>query len=554
MVLDPITVQVIGSLVLSISEEMGATLMKTAYSPNIKERADRSTAIFDPRGQVIAQAQLIPMHLGSMIGAVDELIKRHPAHTMKPGDMFMANDPYSGGGHHLPDLNLIAPVFFQDGLVAYVASLGHHSDVGGMVAGSEAADCKEIYQEGLRLPPVRLVRAGEVDEDIMNIILLNTRTPRDRLGDIRAQIAANRVGIRGVLEVYERYGKEMVAAAMEEQLSYGEKRIRSSIEKIPDGVYEAVDYLDNDGFTECPVKIQLAMTIEGDRLKLDFTGTDPQMPSSRNVPIGALKATVFTVIKSMLDPGLPANGGYYRAIEVIAPPGCLLNPQHPAAVGQRALSCIVAGDTVVSALSQAMPAGAMASSGPHHHIIPSGANPRTGEFFVDYETFAGAYGARAYHDGLDGVRVHASGAANLPVESLEINFPLRVERYELIQDSGGAGKFRGGLSIRRDYRILAGGVTTVVCGERQRQVAKGLEGGRPGRGGRFLLNPGTPREKMLPSTASDYPLGRDDLLRIETPGGGGYGDPRQRDQTSVRRDLEEGRISPQAGRDEYGLQ
>lgn len=551
--LDPITTQVIGNLVLSIAEEMGVTLMKTAYSPNIKERADRSTAIFDPKGQVIAQAQLIPGHLGSMIGAVEELIRRHPADTMKPGDMYIANDPYSGGGQHLPDFNLVAPVFSRGELVAYVASLGHHSDVGGMVPGSESGACQDIYQEGLRLPPVRLVRAGEVVEDVLNIILLNTRTPRDRLGDVRAQIAANRVGIRGMLDVCERYGPELLAASNDELLNHAERRMRAAIAAIPDGLYEATDTLDGDGFVERDVKVHVAVTVAGDRMVLDFTGTDRQVGSSRNVPTGALKATVYTVIKSMIDPGLPANAGYYRAIDIVAPPGSLVNPLPPAAVGERALTCAVLGDAIVAALSQAMPKRAMAGSGPHHQIIPSGVNPRSGEFFVDYETFAGALGARPYKDGIDGVRIHISGASNLPVESLELNFPLRVERYELIRDSGGPGRYRGGLSIRRDYRILADGIRTAVCGERERIPAPGLAGGHPGTPGRFILNPGTPGEKTLPSTGWDIPLAKHDLLRIEAPGAGGYGSPRERDRHLVQRDLEEDRISPEAARKIYGL-
>ncbi len=551
--MDAITTQVIGSLVLSLSEEMGVTLMKTAYSPNIKERTDFSTAIFDQSQQVIAQAQRVPMHLGSMLGAVDDLTRRYPVGSLRPGDMFIANDPYNGGGSHLPDLNLVAPVFFRDQLVAFVANIGHHSDIGGMVAGSESGDCKDIFQEGLRLPMVRLVNAGTINEDVLNIMLLNTRTPRDRLGDLRAQIAANRVGIRGMLEVCERYGPELLSASMEELLNYGEKRIRSAISHIPDGIYEATDYLDSDGLMERPVKICLTMTVEGDHLKLDFTGTDPQVGSSRNVPLSALKATVYTVIKSMIDPGLPANSGYYRAIEITAPKGCLVNPVVPAAVGERSTTCGVVGDVVVQCISQAMPARAMAGSGPHHQIIPSGMNPRTAEFFVDYETFAGALGARPYRDGIDAVRIHASGSSNLPIESLEINFPLRVERYELIQDSGGAGRHRGGLSIRRDYRIICDGVCTSVCGERQRVAAPGIQGGLPGRPGRFILNPSTSHEKRLPSTVSDISLKKGDLLRVETPGGGGCGDPLERDRELVLRDVMEERISPEAAKSAYGL-
>lgn len=551
--LDPMTTQVIGRLVVSIAEEMGATLLKAAYSPNIKQRADRSNAIFDPAGQVIAEAQHSPIHLGSMLGTVEELMKRFPLSTLQPGDMFIANDPYNGGGHHLPDFNAVAPVFFRGELVAYVVSLGHHSDVGGMVPGSESGACKDIFQEGLRLPLVRLVQAGEVNQDILNIIMLNSRIPRDRLGDVRAQIAANKVGVRGMVEVCERYGPDLLAASMEELLNYGEKRMRSGIAGIPDGVYEATEYLDSDGFNERPIKIHLTLTVEGDRLKADFTDTDPQVPSSRNAPLAATKSIVYCVVRNIIDPGLPANSGYYRAIEVTAPPGCLLNPSPPGATSERSITCGVLGDVVAQALSRAVPARALAGSGPHQHINPSGLDPSTGAFFVDYETFAGGYGARPYKDGIDAVRIHGSGGMLLAVESVETNFPLLVERAELIQDSGGPGRYRGGLSMRRDYRILTEGARLAVCGERQRVAATGIQRGLPGRTARFVLNPGTPGEKILPSTAFDMPLNKGDLLRIETPGGGGCGDPLERDRNLVLRDLREERISLDAARTAYGV-
>jgi N-methylhydantoinase B len=553
MKLDPITTQVIGNLILSIAEEMGATLMKTAYSPNIKERGDRSTAIFDASGQVIAQAQLIPTHLGSMLGAVHEVIKRHPVEKLKAGDMFIANDPYNGGGHHLPDVNLVAPVFFRGALVGYVASIGHHSDVGGMVAGSESGICTEIYQEGLRIPPVRLVQAGEVNEDILNIILLNTRTPKDRLGDLRAQIAANRVGVRGMIQVCERYGPELVAASTDELLNYSERLIRSKIAEIPDGVYEATDFLDNDGVGDSKTKIHLTMTIAGDHIKFDFAGSDPQVRGSRNVPTASLKAVVLTVVKSMVDPALPPNSGYYRAVEISAPSGSVLNPLPPGAVGERSLTNAVVGDVLWQALSQAVPARAMAGSGPHRQIIPSGINPGSGEFFVNYETIAGALGARPYKDGIDAVRIHGSGAANLPVESLELNFPLMVERYELRQDSGGPGQFQGGLGIRRDYRVLADGIYTSVCGEREFRPAGGIQDGMAGGTGRFTLNPGTSAEKVLPSTGADILLPKGTLLRVDTPGGGGCGDPSKRDRALVVRDVAQERISEKIARTVYGL-
>ena len=551
--MDPITTEVIGNLLMAVAEEMGATLIKTAYSPNIKARNDCSTAVFDRRGQVIAQAHRIPIHLGSMLGLLEEVLRRFPLASMRPGDMFLANDPYTGGGQHLPDISVVSPVFHAGDVLAFVASLGHHSDVGGMVAGSESSDCRNIFQEGLRLPPVKIFAEGVLQEDILNIILLNTRTPQERRGDLQAEFAANQVGLRGMQEIFARFGAPLVLEAVEELLRYAERRIRAGIAAIPDGRYTHVDYLDNDGIGSDPLEIALTIEVRGEEIHLDFTGTAPQGQGSKNATLASLLATVYTVVKSMIDPDLPANSGYYRAIRVTAPPGCLVNAQPPAAVASRVYVSAIVGDVIVGALSQALPHKAMAGSGPSHLVIPSGFDPRRGEFFVDYEGLAGALGARPYRDGMDAVRVHASGGSNLPVEAVENNFPLLVERYELRDDSGGAGKHRGGLGVRRDYRIPVPGVRLVANSERQRIAAPGLFGGRDGERGAFILNPGTPRERVLPPIVSDFPLEEGDLLRIETPGGAGCGDPFERDPALVLRDVREGRVSLARARSDYGV-
>jgi N-methylhydantoinase B len=553
--LDPLTTQVIGSAVEAIAEEMAAVLVNAAYSLNIKQRTDRSCSVFDASGRVIAEAQksTILLHLGSMASTLETLVARYPVASMHPGDMFIGNDPYNGGGQHLPDINIVAPVFHDGHLAAFVASLGHHSDVGGMVAGSESGVCRTIFQEGIRLPLVRLIRAGEIDEGIIDIVALNSRRPEDRVGDLRAQIAANLVGIRRLGELFDKYGTEAVDAAMNELMDYGERRIRAALRQIPDGSYHARDRLDSDGFGDASPELCLTMTVEGDRMMFDFSGTDPQVPSSRNSPLSATKAVVYAVVRTMIDPELPTNAGFYRAINVHAPAGCLLNPLPPAATSARASTAGVLGDVIVQALSKAYPERAMASSGPHQQILPSGIDPRTGKFFVDFESLAGGYGARPYRDGMDAVRIHASGGGLLPAEAAEIDNPLLVERTELRQDSGGPGQYRGGMSIRREYRFLTDGVSLSVIGERQKVRAAGLEGGMPGAAGRFILNPGTVRERVLPSTAADIQLGTGDLLRVDMPGGGGYGDPRQRDRRRVLLDLKEERISVRSAREDYGL-
>jgi N-methylhydantoinase B len=537
---DPIRAEVVARHLLASAEEMGATLMRTAFSPNIKERADCSTAIFDAAGQVVALAQRVPIHLGSMVGAVDEIRSRFKADEIRPGDMFVANDPYNGGGSHLPDINVIAPVFCDGRIVAFVANIAHHADVGGMVPGSEAAVCKTIFQEGLRIPPVKIVSEGSVNRDLVAMILLNSRTPLERDGDLKAQFAANVVGIRAVTGLMQRYGVEQTEATIAAYLDFTERRFRAAISSLPRGTYRAEDFLDGDREGET-CRIQLALTVDEGQLTFDFEGSGKQVESARNIPYRALLATVYTVAKSLLDPDVPANAGYYRTLHIKAPPGSVVGPTPPAAVGARSISCGVLGDVVAGALSQAMPDKALARSGPHHLIVLSGTDPRTGDYFVNYETVAGGMGARPYRDGVDAVRVHASGASNLPVEALEHAYPFMIERYALWEKSGGDGAYRGGMGVLRDYRIIADDVTVSLSSERQHVAAAGMEGGTAGHPGEFVFNPGKSDERKLPAAAGEVALPRGSVLRVATPGGGGYGAPESRDAAAVERDRREGR-------------
>ena len=538
---DPIRAEVVARHLMATAEEMAATLMRTAFSPNIKERADCSTAIFDAAGQVVALAQRVPIHLGSMVGAVDAIRARYAAEEIAPGDMFVANDPYTGGGSHLPDINIIAPVFVEDRIVAFVANIAHHADVGGMVPGSEAAVCRSIFQEGLRIPPVRIMRENKANRDVIDLILINSRTPQERNGDLRAQFAANVVGMRGVSALIARYGIAEAEATVAAYLDYTERRFRAAIARLPRGTYVAEDYLDGDREGE-RTKIKLALTIAEDHLEFDFAGSGRQLDSARNIPYRALLATVYTVAKSLLDPDVPANAGYYRTLTIQAPQGSVVGPRPPAAVGARSISCGVLGDVIAGALSQAMPEKALARSGPHHLIVLSGTDPRSNDFFVNYETVAGGMGARPYRDGVDAVRVHASGASNLPVEALEHAYPFRVERYALWDGSGGVGQFRGGMGVLRDYRIVADDVTVSLSSERQHVSAAGLAGGGNGHAGEFVYNPGRPDERKLPSAAGEVALPRGSVLRIATPGGGGYGDPNARTPVALETDKREGRV------------
>ncbi len=545
---DPIRAEVMARYLLAAAEEMGATLMRTSFSPNIKERADCSTAIFDAQGQVIALAQRVPIHLGSMVGAVDEILSRYGREHILPGDMFMANDPYNGGGSHLPDINVISPVFIDGAIVAFVANIAHHADVGGMVPGSEAAVCNSIFQEGLRLPPVRIMRGGEINRDVLDIVLLNSRTPDERIGDLRAQFAANLVGTRAVESLMARYGVEETARTVAGYLDFTERRFAAAISRLPPGTYHAEDYLDGNAQGERAL-IRLAMTIEGGRLHFDFAGSAPQLDCARNIPERALLATIYTVAKSLLDPDVPANAGYYRTITTWAPAASVVGPRAPAAVGCRSISCGVLGDVVAKALSQALPSKALAASGPHHLMVLAGRDPRTGTYFVNYETVAGGMGARSNRDGMDAVRVHASGASNLPIEALEHAFPFRVDRYALWEGSGGAGEFRGGMGVIRDYRVLGDDIVVSLSSERQHVEAQGMNGGGAGACGQFVFNPGRPDERVLPSAAADVRLPRDSILRVCTPGGGGFGDAGARSSEASERDRREQRVG-KAGRAE----
>jgi N-methylhydantoinase B len=543
--MDRITLEVIGAALLTVAEEMGAGLIRASYSTNIKERRDCSTAIFDARGRVIAQAEHIPMHLGSLLGTVEEILRRYPAPDLHPGDMFIVNDPYAGGGTHLPDINLVAPVFAEGALWGFVANIAHHADRTG-------ERIRNIWDEGLRITPIRLLERGTLRLDVMELLLANFALPEERQGDFRAQLAVNRLGARRLEELIGRWDAATVRAACDELLDWGERKIRAAIAAVPDGVYRFTDAMDDDGVTDRPIPVAVAITVSGETMHLDFTGSGPESRGDLNVVRGALLATVYYAVKAILDPSIPANGGFYRAITVEAPEGSIVNCRPPAPVGWRTQTCQRIADVVFGALAQALPDRVPAAgNGANAAMVFSGVDPARGGYYIYLETIGGGAGATAHADGLDGVQVHVTNTSNLPVECLEMEYPLLVEEYGLVEESGGAGRQRGGMGIRRTIEVLDHESSFLGSLDRARIAPWGLAGGKPGGCGAIILNPGGPQARALPSKLWGFRLSPGDRVSIVTPGAGGWGFTTARPIDQVRADVEDGVLPAARAAAEY---
>jgi N-methylhydantoinase B len=538
--IDPITVEVIGSALSTIVEEMGKAIIRAAYSTNIKERQDCSTALFDPQGRIMAQAERIPIHLGSLLGIAEYVLTHHDISTVRPGDVFIGNDAHTGGGTHLNDFVLLEPVFHADALVAWVTNLAHHSD---FVDRGHA----HIFQEGLRIPPVRLYREGVVQQDVMELILLNCQVPRERINDLRAQMAANRLGVQRFQALCRKYGAATVLQASDLGLDYAERKTRAGIAAIPDGHYEFAQKFDTN-LIEDVLDLCVAVEVRGDELFFDFAGNPPQVRAGINMVFTALQATVYFAVKTLVDPGIPPNAGFHRPIHITAPLGSVLNATPPAAVYSRTDIAQRLVDMIFAALAPVIPERVAAASTGGILVTMSGMHPRTGRFYVYNEMCGGGMGARAGQDGLDAVQVNTTNTANLPIEALESEHPVMVECYELVQDSGGAGRFRGGMTMRRRLRVLDHDATTNVGGTNNILPPWGLDGGEPGLTCRVELGDGV---APLVRRNGIVPAGH--TLATIGAGGGGYGDPKLRDRDAVRRDLREERISAKAAADIYGL-
>jgi len=547
------SIEIIASALQAATQEMSAALIRTAYSPNVKERGDCSTGICDLAGRTLSLTAAAPAHLGATLRLVPQILARFPLDSLKPGDIFLANDPYIVGVTHLNDCTVASPVFVDGKPVAFVVAVAHHSDVGGRVPGSEAGDSTSIFQEGIRIPPIRIYAAGKICADVIEMVLLNSRTPHYNRGDLMAQIAAVERGAQRLIEIHTRHGTQDASACIEAMLIATERRVRERIRnELREGTYSAADLLDDDGLSDKPVQLGVTLTVRDGSIVLDFSACAQQIGSGKNVPLPHTLATAYFVLKMFVDPAGSINEGLFRAIKVVAPEGCIVNPMAPAAVSSRNVTSMILADILVDAFGQACPERLMAAGGPFQGTILSGYDPVKGKNFIDYENFSGGQGASSRGDGMDAVHIHMTNTSNLPIESMELEFPVRVERYELRTDSAGAGCYRGGMGVLRDFRILGEEVTVALRSARQKFAAKGVQGGSAGALGCFILNPGMADEKRLPSTSSATPLATGDVLRVLTPGGGGIGNPLERDRAALNKDLREGKVSEAEAKAVYG--
>ena len=538
--IDPVTLEVLRNQLEGIAEEMGSVLIRGAYSPNITERRDCSTALFDADGRMVAQAEHIPVHLGAMPAAVAAVRERDP----QPGDVFVLNDPFTGGTH-LPDVTLVSSLALDGDVVGYAVSRAHHADVGGMTPGSMPAGAREIYQEGLRIPPIRLVEGGDRSADVFELLFANVRNSTERRADFEAQLAANeRAGDR-LGELATEHGLSRLLDAFDAVIDYSRDRMVAAIDDLPDGTYEAADVLEGDGVTEDDIPIRAAVTVDGGSLAVDFAGTAAQVDGNCNAPLAVAKSAVYFVVRCVTDPEIPPNHGCYEPVSVRAPAGSLLNPDPPAAVvGGNVETSQRVTDVVFAALGEAAPdrvtAGGQGTmnnltigSRGTGTVADGGAGGRDGSFTY-YETIGGGAGARPDADGMDGVHVGMTNTLNTPVEALEAAYPLRVVRYALRPDTGGSGAYRGGLGLERGVQVETDATVSLLT-ERRRHAPAGLAGGEPGALGANLID----GEPVPAKTTVDVEAGT--TVTVRTPGGGGYGDPGERAPERVRADCADGK-------------
>ena len=548
--IDPVRFEVIRNALLAITEEMGATLRRAAYSTNIKTRGDFSCAFFDRDLRTIAQAFAQPSHLGSLAHIVPRAITAYGAEKLRPGDGILINDPYLGGVH-LNDITLITPVFHAGGLFGYVANIAHHVDVGGGAPGSIGVS-SEIYQEGMVIPPIRFVKEGQIDQDIFALIRSNFRGTKEISGDFRAQTAANRLGAQRLEAMLGQYGPEELARYLGELLNYTERRTAAAFAQFPDGTFSAESYMDGDGIRDEPIKLAVTVRIERGHISVDLRECAVQRQSPTNATSSQTYSGVVYVLKCLIDPDIPVNDGFYRLVDIRTTPGTVVDARHPAAVAAGWEVAMQLCDLLFKALAVPLPDRVLAGTkGCICNIAFGGIHPLSGEYFTFYETIAGGYGATRQNDGMDAVQAHFQNTENAPVEETEANYPVRILRYELIPNSEGGGQHRGGLGVRRDYTFPGHTPSFSILSDKAKYPPWGLFGGGVARPARYILNPDT-EARELPSKIT-FPLKPEDVVSVQTPGGGGCEPAWKRPPELVAEDVALGKLSRERAQQIYGV-
>jgi len=549
---DPITQEIVGNALASIADEMATTIFRTAHSTVVRDGMDFSAALCDASGDTVAQAVTVPFHLGSVPHAMETLLARW-GDQLRPGDVFVMNDPFDGG-IHLQDIFVFKPVFFDGGLIGFATTTAHHGDVGGRLPGSAACDNTEIFQEGIRLPWLRLFDRGEPVEAIFEIIRANVRIPRMTLGDLSAQIAATSVAERALQDLAERHGAERLAELMTGLLDHTERLVRREIAAWPDGTATFTDYLDSDGIERRDVPLVATVTIEGDEVTADLTESAPMVAGALNSTRSFIQACVYQAVRSALEVEIPNTAGAFRPIHVLTKPGTIAEVVMPGASSMRGVTGFRALDAVNGALAQLIPDRVPAAGEGGNTLAVFGADrPGGGGRFIFYELIVGTWGGTPEGDGNDGVTNPASLAANIPVEVAEAEFPIHIERYGLVPDSGGAGLHRGGLAVERVWRCLTPNTSLIVRSDRSAHPPYGLQGGAPGALSSNVLRHADGTEEVLPSMFS-ITIGDDDVFVHRTAGGGGWGDPKRRDPALIEADMLDGKVTAQAAWEMYGWQ
>ena len=548
---DPITLGVIWGALQSVAVEIGSTIHRTAYSDQAREGQDFSVAVFDPQGRMICQGPYSPGHLGAMHHAVPNAISSFPEGSLNDGDVVLLNDPSLGSGH-FPDFFVTQPCYWQGTLIGYVTNILHHTDVGGARPGSQAVEgVTDYHQEGLFIPPIKIVEGGRPVDSAIRLIAANSRAPEDLRGDLQAQLNSLRVGEQRMGSIVETHGIDAYLATVEAILDRSEEAVRSAIAEIPDGVYEFEDFMDDFGNGTPPIRCAVTIEVKGDTLHIDFAGTDPQTASGLNSYFNYTRSYTYMAVKCLTDPFGPMNAGVLRAIEVVCPTGTFLNPNPPAGGGPRAVICHRVFELIIGALSTAVPERVQAACSHFSNPTWGGFDPAKGRRFVTYELLYGGTGARSSKDGVDGMS-SPFNSTNIPVEAVESKQPLIVEQFAYVPDSAGPGRFRGGVATRLDITVLGDDVSVSNLSERQKFPSYGLFGGEAGTLGLTMVNPGRPDERVVGGKES-FAIEHGDTLRFQLSGAGGYGDPLDRDPAAVGRDVRLGLVGPDHARDRYGV-